>query len=245
MADPVLWTLAGTTAATVLFLLDRRAKLRPTALDAWAATHHFPLQRDVPTHALSSLEPLALLPTVLSVERLTQGTLRSEQLATSATMSVCVVGGERQARRFLLGAFGGHPDLPALRILPKTVHDAPAHLGFVEMPAEGMPAAYRIESFQPLRTDLTQALGAALDAAGVDGGWRIELRSGRILIAAPHRDGLSPDALIALGVHINEQLFSVLGPPAEAPEPKEKSGRSCKTSGLPPNLGGCGSCGCG
>lgn len=245
MADPVLWTLAGTTAATVLFLLDRRAKLRPTALDAWAATHHFPLQRDVPTHALSSLEPLALLPTVLSVERLAQGTLRSEQLAMAATMSVCVVGGERQARRFVLGAFGGHPDLPALRILPRSASDAPAHLGFVEMPAQGIPAAYRLESFQPLRTDLTQALGAALEAAGVDGSWRIELRSGRILIAAPHREGSSPEAMIALGASLNEQLFALLGPPAEPPERAEKAGGSCKTSGLPPKLGGCGSCGCG
>ncbi|MBL9004183.1 MAG: hypothetical protein JNJ46_08055 [Myxococcales bacterium] len=245
MADPVLWTLAGTTAATVLFLLERRAKLRPTALDAWAATHHFPLQRDVPAHALSSLEPLALLPTVMAVERLAQGTLRSDQLAMSTTLSVCVVGGERQARRFLLGAFGGHPDMPALRVLPASVRDAPSHLGFVEMPAAGLPDAYRIESFQPLRTDLTQALGAALRDAGGDGSYRIELRSGRILIAAPHQPGGSPDALIALGARLSEQLFTLLGPPAEAPEPNQKAGGSCKTSGLPPQLGGCGSCGCG
>lgn len=244
MADPVLWTLAGTTAATVFYLLDRRAKLRPTALDAWAATHRFPLLRDVPTNALSSLEPLALLPTVLAVERLAQGTLRSEQLAMATTMSVCVVGGERQARRFLLGAFGGHPDLPALRVLPKAAHDAPSHLGFVEMPAAGLPDRYRIESFQPLRTDLTQAIGDCLEQAGLDADWRIELRSGRILIAAPHRDGITPESLIVLGVTLGERLFTLLGPPAEAPEPSEKKG-SCKTSGLPPKLGGCGSCGCG
>lgn len=245
MADPVLWTLAGTTAATVLFLLDRRAKLRPTALDAWAATHHFPLQRDVPTHALSSLEPLALLPTVLAVERLAQGTLRSEQLAMSTTLSVCVVGGERHARRFVLGAFGGHPDLPALRLLPKEASDAPSHLGFIELPAVGLPPTYRVEAFHPLRNDLTQALGQALEDSASDGPFRIELRSGRILIAAPHREGGSPDALIALGARLSEQLYTLLGPPAEPPEPKMKSEGACKTSGLPPRLGGCGSCGCG
>lgn len=237
MADPVLWTLAGTTAATVLYLLDRRAKLRPTALDAWAATHHLPLLRDVPTNALAGLEPLALLPTVLSVERLASGTLRSEQLAMTTSMSVCVVGGERQGRRFLLAALGGHPDLPALRILPAASHDAPAHLGFSEMPAGSLPSGYRIEAFQPLRTDLVTTIGAALEEADPSRSFRLELRSGRILIAAPHREGSSPEALMSLGVSLNERLFAILGPPAEAP-PDEKSG-SCDTGG-----GGCGPCGC-
>ena len=237
MADPVLWTLAGTTAATVLYLLDRRAKLRPTALDAWAATHQLPLLRDVPTNALAGLEPLALLPTVLSVERLAQGTLRSEQLAMATSMSVCVVGGERQARRFVLASFGGHPDAPALRILPSATRDAPTHLGFAEMPATSLPAGYRIEAFAPLRTDLVTAIGDLLATAEPSRSFRLELRSGRILIAAPHREGSSPETLMSLGVALNERLFSLYGAPAE-PAPDEKAGR-CDTGG-----GGCGPCGC-
>ncbi len=236
MADPVLWTLAGTTAATVLYLLDRRAKLRPTALDAWAASHQLPLLRDVPTNALSALEPLALLPTVLSVERLAQGTLRSPQLATAASMTVCVVGGERKVRRFLLGSFGGHPDLPALRILPASTQDAPPHLGFVELPATALPAGYRLEAFSPLRTDLLTVIGTALDEVDPSRSFRLELRSGRILIAAPHREGSSPEALMSLGVELNERLFALLGPPAEVLP--DEGGKSCGPGG------GCGPCGC-
>lgn len=237
MADPVLWTLAGTTAATVFYLLDRRAKLRPTALDAWAANHQLPLLRDVPTNALAGLEPLALLPTVLSVERLASGTLRSEQLAMTTSMSVCAVGGERQVRRFLLAAFGGHPDLPALRILPAATDDAPRHLGFSEMPATALPAGYRIEAFQPLRTDLVTTIGDALAEADPTRSFRLELRSGRILVAAPHREGSSPEAMMGLGVSLNERLFALLGPPAEV-SPDEKAG-SCDSK-----AGGCGPCGC-
>lgn len=234
MADPVLWTLAGTTAATVYYLLDRRAKGRPTALDDWAMAHRMPLVRDVSLSALSALEPLGLLPTVIAVDRLAQGTLRTDEMAMAATMAVCLVGKGRKSRRFLLGAFGGHPDLPALRILPKADDDAPRDLGFVEMPAAGVPSSYRVESFQPLRSDITEAIGSALLTAGPEHGFRLELRSGRILIATPHAGGASPDALLGLGVELGARLYALLGPPAEPPVREDKAG--C-------GGGGCGSCG--
>ena len=97
------------------------------------------------------------------------------------------------------------------------------------MPATSLPDGYRIEAFTPLRTDLVTAIGDLLATADPSRSFRLELRSGRILIAAPHREGSSPETLMSLGVALNERLFSLYGAPAE-PAPDEKAG-SCDTGG--------------
>lgn len=236
MVDPVLWTLAGTTAATVLFLLDRRSKSRPSVLDGWARSRHMQVRKHVSLETLAPLEPLSLLPTVIGIERLTQGAVATPALKLSATLAVCTVSENRRTRQFLLAALGSHDELPPLRVLPIADSAAPTDRGFLALPAAGLPDGYRAEGFSPLRRDLTEALGTALTAAGPEYQWRVELRPGRLLLATPLLTTAAADRMLALGADLTQRFVALLGIPQPVTEPDEKGEGGCGS-------GGCGRCG--
>lgn len=222
MRDPVLWLLGICAAATVLLLLDRRAKSRLHALDTWAQRHNLRCERDVQIAALAPLEPLAIAPEVVAIERGIHGQLHLLGQVLTTWLIAVQAGNRHRPRSYLIGIFPAPAETPALRVLPDTDNDAPANLGYVAMPASALPAGYRAEAFQPLLRAVTDALGEALREAGPD--WRIELRAGRILLATPVWSADKPEQLITLGARLTAMLHQVLAaPPGAEPEPAPDS----------------------
>lgn len=216
--DPVLWLLAFSAAATVLLLLDRRAKSRLHALDTWAQRHNLRCEREVEVAALTPLEPLAIVPEVVAIERGINGQLHILGQVLSTWLIAVQAGNRHRPRSYLLGIFPAPPETPALRVLPEADSDAPKNLGFVPMPASALPAGYRAEAFAPLQRSVTEALAAALTEAGPD--FRIELRAGRILLATPVWSADKPEQLITLGARLSAVLHQLLATPPGA-EPAE------------------------
>jgi hypothetical protein len=222
MRDPVLWLLGFCTAATLLLLLDRRAKSRLHALDTWAQRHNLRCERDVPVGALTPLEPLAIAPEVVAVERGIQGQLQMFGQQVSTWLLAVLVGNRHRPRTYLIGIFPAPAETPPLRVLPESDTDAPQNLGYVPMPASALPPGYRAEAFQPLLRSITDAIGGALENAGPD--WRIELRAGRILVATPAWSPDKPEQLISLGAQLTAVLHQILAvPPGAEPEPAPES----------------------
>ena len=212
MTDPVLWGLGASTLATVYLLFERRARARrqaqEAALDAWAGTRGLHLERELGAAALSGLEPLALMPSVMAVERMLRGRVTARasapaspedpvgtpsqpisQVTLDAWLGSCRAGARRPSRRFLLAGAAASNRLPTMRVLPieLAVRDgqaegpAPGHLGFQSMPAPDLPDEYRAEAFQPLRRPIVAAVGSVLREANP--GLRVELRAGHVLCA--------------------------------------------------------------
>lgn len=230
--DPVLWLLAFSAAATVLLLLDRRAKSRLHALDTWAQQHNLRCEREVQIAALAPLEPLAIVPEVVEIQRGINGQLQLLGQVLGTSLLAVQAGNRHRPRSYLLGIFPAPAETPALRVLPEADTDAPPNLGFVPMPASALPAGYRAEAFTPLLRAVTDALAEVLRDAGRD--FRIELRSGRILIATPAWSTDKPEQLITMGARLSALLHQVIAspPPTEAPE------RGCDAQ----NPGGCRGC---
>lgn len=231
MRELIPWTLLICTLLTAYLLLERRRRSRLRPLDEWASRHGMPLERDVGAGALSQLEPLTLVAPVVDVERLWQGrlTLPPPSGAPAGTgglhshvwLASCLTGTQHRPRPTLLGVFDAPPDLPQLRVLPAADRGAPDNLGFVEMPTEYVSKDYRLESFAPLQRVLLQAIGATLrEAAGADGrvDWRLELRPGKLLLAAPELDPGDADRLLELASQLLSRLVEALRqPPPEPP----------------------------
>lgn len=233
--DPVLWALGLSTVATVLILLDRRAKSRLNLLDLWAEQHQLECKREVPLGILSDLEPLALVPEVVSVQRLIQGRMQVADLQLDVWLLACLAGTQHRPRPFLLAMLAAHPELPPMRVLPSGEHDAPSHLGYTKLPASGMPDSYRTEAFQPLSIAVTEAVGQVLASQPSD--IRLELRPGRLLLAAPAWTKDKPGELLEVGAKLTLALQAVLGrpEPASPMTEDERQGGGCKP-------GGCGHC---
>lgn len=235
LRDPLLLGLLAGSFATAVILTERHLRNRLTALDAFAERRGLRCQRGAPLGALAALEPLALVPPVVAIQRLLQAPLPMPALSSGGplapvlswvevTLALCLVGNRRRSSRQLLGVFPGSPDLPALRAAPAAeLAAAPAELGFVSLPAPGVPEGYQVEAFQPLPRRLTQALGAEL--AQLKGpGVAIELRPGRILLAASPLEaagntGAAAEqvaALVDLGLRLGPLLHEALTRPPEA-----------------------------
>lgn len=228
--DPVLWLLAFSAAATVLLLLERRAKSRLHALDSWAQQHNLRCEREVQIAALAPLEPLAIVPEVVSIQRGISGQLHLLGQVLSTWLIAVQAGNRHRPRSYLIGIFPAPAETPALRVLPEGDVDAPTNLGYVPMPASALPPGYRAEAFTPILRTVTDALAEVLKNAGRD--LRIELRSGRILVATPVWSADKPEQLITLGARLTALLYQVLATPPSA-EPVETA---CEAKGS----GGCG-----
>jgi hypothetical protein len=214
--DPVLWTLGVSAVATLLLLLERRARSRLHALDTWAESHSLRCERDVPVAALSPLEPLALLPEVVAIQRGIQGQLHIMGRQLGTWLLAVLAGNQHRPRSYLLGIFPAPADTPPLRVLPDGDRTAPGNLGYTPMPASALPPGYTAEAFQPLLRSVTDAVGAALREAGP--GWRIELRAGRILVSTSAWSAEKPEQLIVLGAQLTAALAAAFALPQE-PEP--------------------------
>lgn len=214
MRDPILWALGISALATVYVLLDRRSKSRLTLLDSFASEHGLAIEKDVGPADLAPFDPLALVAPVVGVERLMQGRLQIPGLSVDAWLAACLVGTGRRPRRYLIGLFASHPELPAMRVLPEGETDAPSELGFVPMPAAGMAPGYRVEAFQPLKRVVSTAVGEVLGGFGL--GWRIELRPGRLILALPSPGNDAPDQMMTLAARLSHALHVALRPEDEA-----------------------------
>ncbi len=228
--DPVLWALGFSAAATAVLLLDRRAKSRLHELDTWAESHNLRCERDLPIGALAPLEPLALLPEIVSVQRGIQGQLHilGQRLGTS--LLAVLAGNQHRPRSYLLGIFPAPADTPPVRVLPTTDTEAPHNLGYVPMPAGALPSGYAAEGFSPLLRSVTEAVGRVLHDAGP--GWRIELRAGRVLVATSAWSADKPEQLITLGAQLTASLAQAL---PVAPEPEPEPGLLPPTGTSAPN----------
>lgn len=198
--NPVLWMLIGATVATVGLLFERRARSRQVSLDDWAEQKRRPVLRDVDLSILSEVEPIALLPDVVSIERFLPA--RAE---TEAALFLCRCGRGHRPRSMLLAVTSAPDFLPHLRILPKTEKDVPSHLGYVEKESAALPQAYRLEAFSDLDPTLVQAVLSALPLAGEP--ISVELRPGRILVAHSRVDG---DGATELEAHSEALLSAIL-----------------------------------
>lgn len=230
----MLLGLLGGGFVTALILTERARRARQTVLDNFAHRRGLRCQREVALTTLAPLEPLGLLPPIVAVERLLQAPLPAPGRSGAAalawaevTLALCLAGNQRQPQRCILGVFPGSPDLPALRAgTAAALAAAPGDLGFVEMPATGMPDGMIVEAFQPLARRLTQTLGAALKESAAE--FTVELRPGRILLALLLPEGgeraaaeadapISVDALVALGLRLGPQLTEALAPAPVGP----------------------------
>lgn len=180
--SPVLWILLAATGATVALLFDRRQKSKVLSLDEWAEQQNRPLIRDVELSLLSEVEPLSLLAPVFGIERFLPARAESE-----AALFLVHCGRGHQQETLVLGVLAAPSWLAHLRIVPRTVSDVPAHLGYVEQESPALPSSYRVESFAELDAGLLAALSRALPFAGEP--IRIELRPSRILVAVRGQDG--------------------------------------------------------
>lgn len=228
MRELIPWTLLICTLITAYLLLERRRRSRLRPLDEWAGRHGMPLERDVGAIALAQLEPLTLVAPVVDVERLWQGRLTLPQpsgtqgdgIHVHIWLASCLTGTQHRPRPTLLGVFEAPPELPQLRVLPAADRGAPDNLGFVEMPTEQLVKDYRLEAFAALPPALIEAIGATLrEAAAADGrlDWRVELRPGRLLLAAPELDAGDADRLLELASRLLSRLVEALRPPARGP----------------------------
>lgn len=215
--DPVLLSLLASIGATVWLLFERRARSRLHQLDVWAQQRGLHCEREVSLNTLAPLEPLATVPEVTAIDRGIQGHLQVHGVRTAASMFACKVGNGRRRRPWLLGVLGAPQELPTLRALPVSAGTgtephadaAPQQLGFVEMPASAVPAGWRVEAFQPLPRNITEALGKVL-RSDAPPGLRIELRPGRVVLALPLADpGIS--GLIDGGAEVAEAADRLLG----------------------------------
>ncbi len=188
--NPVLWMLIGATVATVGLLFERRARSRQVSLDDWAGERRRPVLRDVDLSILAEVEPIALLPDVVSIERFLPA--RAE---TEAALFLCQCGRGHKPRSVLLAVISAPDFLPHLRILPKTEKDVPSHLGYVEKESSALPLSYRLEAFSDLDPALVYTVASALPRAGEP--ISVELRPGRILIAHSRVDGEGASELLA------------------------------------------------
>ena len=116
----------------------------------------------------------------------------------------CLAGTQHRPRPFLLAMLAAHPELPPMRVLPASEHDAPGHLGYTKLPASGMPDSYRTEAFQPLSIAVTEAVGQVLASPPSD--IRLELRPGRLLLAAPAWTKDKPGELLEVGAKLTLAL---------------------------------------
>lgn len=198
--NPVLWMLVGATVATVGLLFERRARSLKVSLDDWAQQKNRPVLREVELSLLSEVEPIALLPDVVSIERFLPA--RAE---TESALFLCQCGTGHRPARVLLAVLSGPDFLPHLRILPASVRDVPSHLGYVEKEAPALPASYRLEAFSDLDPKIIAAVASALPIAGDP--IRIELRPNRILVAIHRTDG---EAASELESHCEALLSSLL-----------------------------------
>lgn len=203
--SPVLWVLIGATVVTVGLLFERRKRSRPLSLDEWALAHHRPVLREIPLSVLAEIEPVALLPFIVSIERFLPAP--SED---GTALFLCQCGPGHRPLHMLLAVASLPSGVPHARVLPKTVRDVPAELGFSEQDATGLPAAYRIEAFSPLETALVHSIGLALPAAGTP--IRIELRPGRLLVAIDETDGEAATALCRHAEAIRQALLAEAAP---------------------------------
>ena len=137
-----------------------------------------------------SLEPLATVPEVASIQRGIQGHLQVHGVRAATSLFACKVGNRRRPQPFLLAVLGAPQELPTLRILPQGLGQlqgaelAPQHLGFVPMPSGALPEGFQLESFQPLPRVITQAIGEVLRRSAPSD-LRVELRPGRVVLALP------------------------------------------------------------
>ncbi|MCS6915591.1 MAG: hypothetical protein RMK29_00210 [Myxococcales bacterium] len=214
LRDPLLLALLGGAAASLVVLLERRRRARQTVLDRWAAQQGMRCERAPPLSVLAPLEPMGLLPPVVAVERLVDGVLRAPPLVVSLTLAACLCGNRHRSRPFVLAVFAGPPELPTLRLMPETDDEGRDDLGLLPVPAEGLPPGYRAESFQDLPPQLLAALGAELRGARAV---RVELRPGRMLLAAPADSVHEVDGLVHLGLRLlqaSEWALRTPPPPA-------------------------------
>lgn len=240
LRDPILLGLLAGTFVTAVILTERHLRSRLTGLDAFAERRGLRCQRGAPLQALAPLEPLALLPAVVAVQRLLQTPLpvsaprNGNPLApvlgwAEVTLCLCLAGNRRDALKQLLGVFPGSPDLPSLRAGPgAALALAPGQLGFSPMNALGLPAGYQVEAFQPPAQRLTQVLGEHLSAAAplCAEGLTVELRAGRVLLAVTPLDATGGSAnasaaaeqvaaLVELGLRLGPALHEALTAPPE------------------------------
>jgi hypothetical protein len=217
--DPVLLSLLASIGATVWLLFERRARSRLHQLDVWAQQRGLHCEREVSLNTLAPLEPLATVPEVTAIDRGIQGHLQVHGVRTAASMFACKVGNGRRRRPWLLGVLGAPQELPTLRALPvptgadagakPDADAAPQQLGVVEMPASAVPPGWRVEAFQPLPRNITEALGRVL-RSDAPPGLRVELRPGRVVLALPLLDpGIS--GLIDGGADVAEAADRLLG----------------------------------
>lgn len=218
--DPVLLALLGSAVATFFYLVDRRRRERRTALDRFASRHGMTCERDPPLSSFAPLEPLGLLPPVVAVERMVTGVLRAGPLASSTSLWAVLCGDRRRARPALLGVFAAPPELPTARILPAGAEGLREDLGYAAMPAEGLPPGYEAQAFQPLSRRLTLAVGAELARVP---GFRVELRPGRLLLAAADQRPERIEQMMELGLRLLRAAAAALTK-EEAPAASEASG---------------------
>lgn len=230
MRELIPWLLLFCTLLTAYLLLERRRRSRLRPLDEWAARHGMPLERDVGAGALAQLEPLTLVAPVVDVERLWQGRLTlppasgmsapGEGIHLHIWLASCLTGTQHRPRPTLLGVFEAPQELPQLRVLPAQDRGAPDNLGFVEIPTEQLAKDYRLEGFSELPRRMIAAIAETLgEAASADGrlDWRIELRPGRLLLAAPELDAGDADRLLELASRLLSRLVEALRPPPPGP----------------------------
>lgn len=216
--DPVLGALGLSALVTVLVLLERRWRGRRSVLDAWAERHGLICEKDPPLTALSQLEPLALVPPVVAIERLIAGVLQAPPLVTSIRLCVCMAGNDRPPRRYLIGIFESHVDLPALRVVPVGDREAPGDLGFAPHESQGLPPGWIAEAFAPQPPELVAAIGGALSEAPA--GFRLELRPGRMILVAPSVSVTQVNAMVSLQLRLQQIVHALLNSPPASPAPQ-------------------------
>lgn len=229
LRDPVILAFFGSVVATVAILIDRRLRSRLTALDTWAQRSGLQCERLPQLAVLAPFEPLALCAPVVAVERLVRGTLRTPRFAVEVHLAACLTGNRHRPRRQLIGIFASHPELPPLRVLPRDDGEAPKDLGFQLMPASALPEGYQAEGFSPLSRPITQALGEELVRSGP--GWRVELRPGRLILATSTLSVEQLDAMMGMGLRLQQALLHALTPPPEGNPPGTPSGTTGTPSG--------------
>lgn len=215
--NPVLWTLLLSAAATSMVLLERRRRGQKNILDLWAEARGLPCHKGPPLNLISSMEPLAVLPPLVEIERLVTGVIQDPPLRCGMRLLTCLAGNRHRPQRYLLGIFDSHPDLPPMRVLPQQeLPDLPRDLGFVPLPASGLPPTYRAEGFTPLSRALTEAMGIQLGGAGPD--FRLELRPGKLILATPILTSGQLTALLELQMALQHAMSAVLSSPPPPPD---------------------------
>lgn len=220
MREILPWLLLGCAVLTFFLLLERRRRSRLDLLDDWARKNGLSLEREVSIAALSPLDPLTLLPPVVSIDRLWHGRVAIAPLNRYLDVSIasCLAGTQHKPQRMLLGIFPAPPELPQLRVLPDDDVAAPKNLGFALQPSELLPRGYKLESFGAVPESLQRILADALRGAG-GALLRVELRPNNLLMATVSRDESDPERIVSLAT---ELLLRFAAPPEPEPEPEPR-----------------------